>query len=1074
MSVKRNVTVPVGRTSEPVTPRPTVPGWFGSDKGRVRLDLRITEVQSHSKARIVEGRKLSDPERAERKLATVLFADLVGSTELGGSQDPERTRAILDRFYDAMTQEVVRAGGTVEKFAGDAVMAAFGVPAAQEDHVERALHTALAMRRRVRELFEDQLELRIGITSGEVVVAPAREKSSFVTGDVVNVAARLEQAADPGDILVGERAASLVSGAFEFAPRMRVEAKGKPEGVECRKLVRALSLMRPRGLPGLPPTFVGRDQEMARLRDEFGRTVADRRPRLVTVMGDAGIGKTRLMREVWAWLGQEAPDALRRTGRCPSYGHARAYRPIAEILSEHFGIVDNDPPERIQALIGERSIFGLALGLDVAPELHPIVARDRLHDEWVQFVEELASARPLVILIEDLHWAEEPLLELLERMLLEVDAPLLLVATGRTEFVDRRPTWGRGRVPSDWIWLEPLGSRDVDRLVETVMSGDVSTHVRDVLVRAEGNPLFLEELVAMLIERDHDTAIPDSLRALIASRIDLLPPREKAALQAAAVMGRAFWPSSVREILGTAPDFHTLEQRDFIRRSGSAVDGEREFVFKHALTREVAYGSLTRRDRAHLHGEYAAWLEGRGGEREDAAAVLAHHYAEAVRPEDVDIAWADDVARLDRLRGRAVSWLRRAAELAAGRYDVDDALALLKRALELETDDRAKIENHRQIAHVHTLHYDAESFRRSMEDALALDPDSATAAEIYAELAYYGIGRPYIWRQQPPREVAESWLERALELSDPGTKARGFAMLTVALSDPEKRAEASEETLAIGKALGDPRLAASAFEAKAMAATEARKYDEACDHADRALEASVALTDPGYRGFFHWNAGFIYLRAGRIGEVRRFVDTNDQIARSLSPHEEVHAIALRALLESVLGRWDVLAELAQEADAAAVANADFACQFNWRTLLVCALGPQYLGDEVEARRLEATAHAGAIVFGPAEREPALLRLALLRGDLADAERILAALPAAGDVFGVDGAAARLDALAALGERERLETEAAPFVERRSYTHPFALRALGLSRDDAELVERAASEFELMGLDWRATETRALV
>jgi class 3 adenylate cyclase len=1023
----------------------------------------------------VEGRELSDPERAERKLATVLFADLVGSTELGGSQDPERTRAMLDRFYDAMAQEVAHAGGTLEKFAGDAVMAAFGVPAAQEDHVERALHTALAMRRRLRELFENQLELRIGITSGEVVVAPARQQSSFVTGDVVNVAARLEQAADPGDILVGERSASLVSGAFEFAPRMRVEAKGKPEGVECRKLVRALSLMRPRGLAGLRPTFVGRDEELARLREEFGDTVADRRPRLVTIMGDAGIGKTRLMRELWAWLGQAAPDALRRTGRCPSYGHARAYRPIAEILGEHFGIVDGDPPDRVHTLLGARSIFGLALGLDVAPELHPIVARDRLHDAWVQLVQELASAGPLVLLIEDLHWAEEPLLELLERMLLEVEAPLLLLATARTEFVDRRPTWGRGRVPSGWIWLEPLASPDVDRLVETVMAGDVSPHIREVLDRAEGNPLFLEELLAVLLERDRDAAIPDSLRALIASRIDLLPPREKAALQAASVMGRSFRPSSVREILGNAPDFHALEQRDFVRRnSGSSVDGEREFVFKHALTREVAYGSLTRRDRAHLHGDYAVWLERLGEEREDAAAVLAHHYAEAVRPEHADIAWADDVARLERLRGRAVNWLRRAAELAAGRYEVDEALALLKRALGLETDDRAKIRIHQQIAHVHTLHYDTESFRHSMEDALALDPDSATAAEIYAELAYYGIGRPYTWRQQPPREVAERWLERALELSEPGTKARGFATLTVALSDPEKRAAAAEETLAIGKTLGDPRMAASAFEAKAMAATERRNYAEACEHADSSLEASVALTDPGYRGFFHWNAGFIYLRAGRIGEVRRFVDVYDQVARSLSPHEAVHAIALRALLESVLGRWDVLAELAQEADAAATANADFACQFNWRTLLVCALAPQYLGDERDARRLEATAHAGAIVFGPAEREPALLRLALLRGELADADRILAALPAAGDAFGVDGPAARLDALAALGEHERLETEAAPFVERRSYTHPFALRALGLSRDDASLVERAASEFELMGLDWRAAETRALV
>jgi class 3 adenylate cyclase/tetratricopeptide (TPR) repeat protein len=1031
----------------------------------------------------VEGR-LSDPERAERKLATVLFADLVSSTELGASQDPERTRAMLDRFYDAMADEIARAGGTVEKFAGDAIMAAFGVPVAQEDHVERALHAALAMRHRLRELFGDELELRIGVTSGDVVVGRARERSSFVTGDVVNVAARLEQAADPGEILVGERAASHVAGAFEFEPTMRVEAKGKPEGLECRKLVRALSLMRPRGIPGLGHAFVGRDRELALVRNAFDSVVSDRRPRLVTVMGEAGIGKTRLMREVWERLGREAPDALRHTGRCPSYGHARTYRPVAEILEEHFGSFD---PDRTATLLGGRSILALALGVDVAPELHPIVARDRLHDAWVELVGELASERPLVLLVEDLHWAEDPLLELLERVLLDVDGPVLLLGTARPEFVDRRATWGRGRAPSDWIWLEPLESHDVDRFVEALTTHDVPPNVREMLGLAEGNPLFLEELLATLIERGalspadgvdsaslRDAGIPDSLRALIASRIDLLAPAEKSALQAASVIGRAFWPSGVRELVGEAPDFHVLEQRDFVRsRPGSSLEGEREFVFKHALTREVAYGSLTRHERAHLHADFAAWLERRGGRREEDAAVLALHYAEAVRPEDVDIAWADERGRHERICARAVTWLRRAAELAAGRYEVEEALALLERALELESDDRRRIEIHRQLARVHTLRFDTESSRSSLEEALALEPDVAITAEIYAELAYYGLGRPYVWRRPPPHDVAEAWLARALELSEPGTEARGFATLTIALSDPARRAEAATEALAVGNALGNPRLVAAAIEAKTLAATEAGMYDEACDHADAALQASAALSDPGYRSHYYWNAGFVYLRAGRIDQVRQFVEAHDRLARSLNPHEEVHTIALRALLESVLGRWEALAELAEEAEAAAAANADFACQFNWRTLLVCALAPAHLGDEREAHRLEATGTESAVVYGPAEREPALLRLSLLRGDLPATRRILEAHPAAHDPFGPDVDAARLDALAALGDDERLEAEAAPFLDRPSYTRPFALRALGLARDDSSLIERAVSEFEAIGLAWRAEETREL-
>jgi class 3 adenylate cyclase len=232
----------------------------------------------------------------ERKLATVLFADLVGSTELGASQDPERTRALLDRFYDAMSAEVEGAGGTVEKFAGDAVMAAFGVPVAHEDHAERALHCALSMQRRLQELFADELSLRIGVNTGEVIAGQPREGSSFVTGDAVNVASRLEMAAAPGETLVGERTVAVARGAFEFAEPSTVEAKGKPAGVKCSRLVRALSLMRPRGVGGLRRAFVGRESELELLKVTFRRVASERRPHVVTVMGDSGVGKTRLAR----------------------------------------------------------------------------------------------------------------------------------------------------------------------------------------------------------------------------------------------------------------------------------------------------------------------------------------------------------------------------------------------------------------------------------------------------------------------------------------------------------------------------------------------------------------------------------------------------------------------------------------------------------------------------------------------------------------------------------------------------------------------------------------------------------
>jgi class 3 adenylate cyclase/tetratricopeptide (TPR) repeat protein len=1028
-----------------------------------------------------------DSERTERKLATVLFADLVSSTEFGASQDPERTRAILDRFYDAMSDEISRAGGTIEKFVGDAVMAAFGVPVAQEDHVERALHAGLAMHRRLEEVFGGALSLRIGINMGDVVVGRAREQSSFVSGDTVNVAARLEQAAEPGEILVGERAAALVAGAFEFDVPAHIEAKGKAGGVECRRLVRALSLMRPRGVPGLRPAFVGRDEELGLLRRAYERARTTRKPQAATIMGEAGVGKTRLLRELWEWCGTEAPDALRRTGRCAPYGPARTYQPLAEIIKEHFGILGSDSSERVLTLLGERRVLALALGLDVARDIHPIEARDRLHDAWIEFVREIAGKEALVVLVEDVHWAEEPLLELLERTLLEAHAPFLLLVTARPEFLDRSPTWGRGRVPSEWIWLEPLRSADVDRWLEQLVTAEAPAPVRDLLGRAEGNPLFLEELLGTLIERGalhgdrwdeglvpEETGVPDTVQAVLAARIDLLPPQEKAALDAAAVIGRTFWSSAVRELLGGAePDFRALEQRDFVRRrAGSSLEAEREYVFKHALTRDVAYGSLTTRARAVLHAEFAAWLERRGRGRDDDAPRLAHHYAEAVQPEDADLVWGDESDRHAEVQASAVRWLRRAAELAAGRFEIEDALALLARGLKLEPEVQRKIQILEETARVHTLRYDAQGFRAAMEEALSLEPGPAVAAEIYAQLAYYGLGRRYMWKKPPPRELCEQWLAKALEFSNPDTPAGAWALLAHAMSDPSERVETAKEVHRLGEALEDPRLVVFAYEAQTLAATEENRYQEACDWADRALAAAPKLANPNDRSHQYWNAGFVYLRAGRIARARRLAEHVDEIAASLTAHDEVHAVGLRAIVESVLGDWEALGEMAVRAEAASAANEDFPCQFNWRTLLVCALGLAQLDKERHARRLEEMGRATAIVAGPPELEPALLRLTLHRGDEEEARRILEVLPPIGDPWSVDGAAARLDALLALGETERLEEEAAPLLGEESYTRPFALRALGISRGDASLVEQAVARFEAMGLVWRAAETRA--
>jgi class 3 adenylate cyclase len=1030
----------------------------------------------------------------ERKLATVVFADLVGSTALADEQDPERTRALLDRFYDAMAAEIEAAGGTVEKFVGDAVMAAFGAPVAHEDHAERALHAALSMRHRLADLFGDALRLRIGVNTGEVVVGRAREGSSFVTGDAVNVAARLEQAAEPGEILAGERTVANVRGAFEFSEPMRVEAKGKLEGIQCRRVLRALSLMRPRGVGGLRTAFIGRGAELERLQEAYGRVVAERRPYLATLLGEAGVGKTRLAREFWGWLATRSPEPVRRTGRCLHYGQGITYWALGEVLKEHFGIVESDQPEAILDGLAGREILGLTLGLDVAGDLHPLVARDRLHEAWVGLVDELTAEGPAVILVEDLHWAEDELLDLLELMLRAASGPLLVVATARSELLDWRPGWGGARRAATTIELEPLSSAEAGKMLDDLLASELPAQVRDAIVRrGEGNPFFVEELLATLIDRGvivrtngrwsardlpAGFAAPDTVQAVLAARIDLLPPPEKAALQAAAVVGRVFWPGPVYQLVPDAtPDFRVLEERDFVRRrGGSSIPGETEFAFKHQLTREVAYGSLPKARRARLHAGFAAWLERFGAGRDEHAPLLAHHYAEAARPEDADLAWAGALEEFERLRGRAVAWLRRAADLALGRYEIRESLGLLRRALALAGDDRTKIEILRRIALAHEFNYDMEPFREALEDALALGTERDVAADIYADLAHYGYGRSYMWKQPPSDEVGERWLATALELAGPRSEARGFALLGRALGEPETEAgaKAADEALALAEELGEPRLMLTACEAQTLVAAAAGRFQEACDWADRARAARGAESDPGWRAHQFFLGSFVYLRAGRTAEVPAFVAEFDRLARKLTPHDEMHAVALRAVLESTRGRWAELAGLRVRAEATSAANVETPCQFNWRCLLVCALGLAHLGQERDAARLEERARGGAVVAGPVEREPALLRLALVRDDLAEVERILERVPPSVDPWGLDAAAARLDALVALGDRARVESEAARYVEAESYTHPFALRALGIVRDDAALVRRALAQFEAMGLDWHADETRALL
>jgi class 3 adenylate cyclase len=1021
----------------------------------------------------------------ERKLATVLFADLVGSTEFAGGQDPERVRAILDRFYDAMAAEVERAGGTVEKFVGDAVMAAFGAPVAHEDDAERALHVALGMQRRMGELFGGRLALRIGVNTGDVVVGQPRQGSSFVTGDAVNVCARLEQAAAAGEILVGERTVAAARGAFEFAEPSTVQAKGKPGGVVCRKLVRALSLMRPRGISGLQPVFVGRGGELADLQQVYDRVVATGQPQLVTVIGDAGVGKTRLVREFWRWLDRDPHRPLLRSGRCLSYGHGITYWPLGEVLKEHFGILESDPPDLVAERVAGREGLGFTLGLAPPEEMHPLTARDRLQTSWVGFLQELTSERPAAVLVEDLHWAGDELCDLLQMLAERVAGPALLVVTARPELFDQRPSWPAGGL---LLRLGALPAAEAGQLAGALLGSDCPAPIRELVAeRAEGNPFFVEELIATLASRGvlaranggwsfgelpPGFAVPDTVQAVLAARIDLLSRPGKAALQTAAVIGRVFWSGPVCELVeGADPEFGLLQERDFVLpRARSSIEGQREWLIRHALTREVAYASLLKAKRAPLHAGFARWLERNGKGQDEHAALLAHHYAAAVVPEDVDLAWPGREREAEELRANAVRWSRRAAELAIGRYEIDQGLALLRRAVSLETEPREQAVIWQRIGHACALKYDGGGFWQAMQQALDIGGPSA---EVYADLALQSNQRAGMWVQQPDWSLVDGWIERALELAAEGSRIQGKAFAARALGHDDEAAARS--ALAIAERLGDFELRCLSLSVLSATALAARDFDRACTLIDQVMALLPALHNPDACSVMLHCAVFVYLRSGHLHQAEAASVLAVEAAVALTPHHRVHAASWQLILASVTGRWDEVQARAAEAERVVDANLAAAtpCVMDVSILLNCATGSALAGKGDEARRLESKAQGIGMEGNRWYQgwfEPPQIRLALARHELGKVPEFT---PPGFD-WEWEPVSTFLDALAALGDRERIEAEAPKWLQQGTFAEPFALRALGIARSDRALLQQALGRFELMELSWHAEQTRRLL
>ena len=623
----------------------------------------------------------------ERKLVTVLFADVTGSTALGEDLDPEDVRALMGRYYDHARLVVRGHGGTPEKFIGDAIMAIFGLPYAHGDDAERAVAAALALQKAVEnDSVLQEMTLRIGINTGEVVATSDPSSGDFlVTGDAVNVAARLQQCANPGEILTSERTHAASEAAFVFGEGREVAVKGKREPLRVFPAVG----VRPIRQVERPP-LVGRKRELAQLSLLQSWALEEHRPQLVSIVAPAGIGKTRLLEE---FLARIDPDEgwRRATGRCLPYGQALTYWPLRGLLEGLVGEIERDRVIDAFAQGGHSPEDATRLAdLVLAPlgiETEGLTERESIFNAWRLLIDTLAKEAPRIVVFEDLHWASDSLLDLVEHVMHpRTQAPLLIIAISRPELLDRRPTWGGGgRQSFTSLVLEPLNEAQTAELVEHLGGMLPATLLQQIVERSGGNPFFATELVRGLAERgiggkaqDPDV-VPDTVHAAVLARLDALWPVERAVAQAASVAGRSFRPATLAAVLDNLglgeidAAIEGLVARDLAMPS----EGD-AYTFRHVLIRDVAYGTLSRAERIRMHAAVAAWLEGYAADRLDEfVELVAYHYREAVvlsRRSSVPLPLPFDVQRAVALLTRAGQLAHLSGAIAEARNHFQDAI----------------------------------------------------------------------------------------------------------------------------------------------------------------------------------------------------------------------------------------------------------------------------------------------------------------------------------------------------------------------------------------------------------------
>jgi class 3 adenylate cyclase/tetratricopeptide (TPR) repeat protein len=1040
----------------------------------------------------------------ERKVVSVLFADLEASTELASRLDPEDLRAVLRPFFAAMMEEIERYGGTVEKFIGDAIVGVFGVPVAHEDDPERAVHTALAMQARLPLLNEQlatraggDLAMRIGVNTGDVLAAHQTEHEGYVVGEPVNVASRLQSLADPGTIVVGERTSRSTRRTFGYKQLADATVKG------VRHPLAAWEVVPVGGAVPDPIRFrsplVGRDAELGMLRLLLARTRTESCPNLVTVVGPPGIGKSRL---AWAFADEARRQAVRVVGgRCPPYGEGLAYWPFGEVLKADAGILESDSPdvvlEKADAHLTPRfaglddsvgttqvllSSIGVVTTADPLAGSESTAAKRLIAGAWRLYFESCSALEPLVLLIEDIHWADDDLLELIPTLASRVTGQLLTLCTARPDLWERRSALSPGLPNTTTLTLAPLSTSEATLLVGQLLGGRMPEDVANRIVdRAEGNPFFASELVVMMtedgtLERRGDgwaltgelpSALPDTVQAVIASRIDLLPADQKRAIQDAAVVGRTFWSGAVAR-LGSQQTESALDRLVDVglvwEHEASVFAGERELMFNHILTRDVAYSSVPKARRVDAHASVMAWIEeATHGRDEELSEILCYHAREAADPART--------ARYAMLAGHrqrrvfaaeeAIRWYDEAVE-AIGALEAGDH-ALLRAELTLSRGEAFE-----QLGRFGEARADYElalEATRSPEhprpwlEARAL----AALAQAYWHEDRYSETEAVLPQAFAAAEAAAADDVTARLLLTSGSIALGKGDSRQALSLHERALEVAEqsgdrESEALARhALAETRLVTGSFE----------------DGLSEARRADVLLRDLGQRLLVHRNEHVLSWHlslTGRSDEAARVATSAADGARELG-NRRLEAAALSAAAFARLSSGDPGSAARAADDSVRLAHEAGARRLElaarlWRALVLGELGAlerleeerratAEVADELEdhslrgpllAIRAWSAAHAGDIEAARAAFDEAASQAAVAPFQLFFVGRIgILCWEWLGDAPGLEATVRQLEQVA--------EADGSPSVAWASFA---AALAASFRDDHAVAAERAQS------------------